>query len=42
MNRMEVVINTKSEDDFNKSDCKMIELMKEVKRKNKKIELMYI
>lgn len=26
---MEVVINTKSEDDFNKSDYKMIELMKE-------------
>ena len=42
VNRSEVVINTKSENDFNKSDCKMIELVKEVKEKNKRTKLMYI
>lgn len=41
INRLEVADNTKTEDDFNKSSCKMTELMKEVKKK-KIIKLMYL
>lgn len=42
INRLEVAGNTKTEDDFNKGNCKMTELMKEVKKKNKRIKLMYL
>lgn len=40
INRLEVAGNTKTEDDFNKGNCKMTEVMKEVKKKNKRIKLM--
>lgn len=42
INRLEVADNTKTEDDFNKRSCKMTELMKEVKKKKKRIKLIYL
>jgi len=40
INTLEVADSTKMEDDFKKSNCKMTELMREVKKKNKGIKLM--